>query len=83
MDSAYAGTFSGMKFAYQMDNGEWEHGTVPLLTAVDNKPISVAAKPPGLTAVGTVNNYADDVNYLFALGFHSSNLRYARLRPEL
>jgi len=84
MDSAYVGTFSGMKFAYLRDDGEWEHGTVPLLNVVENAPLSAVAKPADLLTVPAVpNQYADDVNYLMAIGFHSSRYRYARLRPEL
>ncbi len=84
LDSSYVGTFSGLKFAYLRDDGSWEHGTVPLLNSVEGSPISTVAKPTDLLTVpGTPNHYADDVNYMMAIGFHSSNYRYARLRPEL
>ena len=72
LNSSNVGTFQGLKFATLRDDGNWEHGTVPLLNAIEDERISAIGKPENLNAT----------NYSMALGFHSSSYRYVWLRPE-
>ncbi len=72
LNSSNVGTFQGLKFAILRDDGEWEHGTVPLLDTIEDKRISAVGKPVNLGGV----------NYSMAIGYQSGTYNYVWLRQE-